>query len=170
MSVIGLDLALATTGWALVDVHGQQVCGQIVTNEADALEPRLAHIEDGIANLVLNNRPTLIVIEDQAPGKLNRKVTHIPEVHGIVRKLLWASHQRFLLVTPGQIKKLATGKGTAAKPEVLGAAIRRLGYAGNSFDEADALWAAHLGWHALWSPKVELPQLHRDALKAVKLG
>jgi hypothetical protein len=47
-------------------------------------------------------------------------------------------------VPVGTIKKHATGKGNANKQAMLTAAHQRLGYAGDSDDEADALWLLHL--------------------------
>jgi hypothetical protein len=62
------------------------------------------------------------------------------ELRGVVK--LWAQVHRVALVQvePGDLKRFATGKANAKKPEMLEAARRRLSYPRDDEDEVDAIW------------------------------
>ena len=49
-------------------------------------------------------------------------------------------------------------------------AVRRLGYAGSSNDEADALWLACAGHHLLGHPVIDVPKINAAALAAIDMG
>ena len=62
------------------------------------------------------------------------------ELGGVLRRMLFRQGTPLYTVPPASVKKFATGQGNASKEAVLVAAVHSLGYAGNSTDEADALW------------------------------
>lgn len=69
-------------------------------------------------------------------------------------------------VIPSSLKKYATGRGNAKKEEMLASAIRRLDYAGSSFDEADALWLREMALDH-YTGQVRVPESHRVALAKI---
>ena len=114
------------------------------------------------------DHPDLVVIEGFSYGSKGSSTVDIGGMGWIVRVALYEAGIPYEVVSPSTIKIFATGKGTAAKDDVLLAAVRRLDYQGNSKDEADALWLYALAMHALGSPIVSLPQTHLRALDKVK--
>lgn len=74
----------------------------------------------------------------------------------------------FIVIPPSSVKVFATGKGSAGKDEMFAAAIRRLGYEGNSKDQCDALWIYHATMAALDLPLVQMPQAHLKALIPIR--
>ena len=73
-------------------------------------------------------------------------------------------------VTPGGVKKYATGSGSSGKDAVLAAVIRRypaVAVSGN--DEADALVLAAMGARWLGAPlEASLPAVNLQAMEAVR--
>lgn len=162
LSVLALDLSLTSTGWAHTD-------GGIGTIEVDGSGvERLDAILGRIIELSVG--ADLVLVEGYSMG--SRKTSHahaLGELGGLVRWSLWVRGIPYVEVPPSCLKKLATGKGNAKKEAVLAEAIRRLGYAGCSTDEADALWlltAAQVRLNLPGAP--QLPQTHLDGLTKVQ--
>lgn len=165
-TVLGLDLSLTSPGCATVHATPDGPVGLAWTLRVrDTGTARLRMIRDTIT-MFLDGRPAdLVVIEGYAHGRPNQ-AHQLGELGGVVRVALTEHGTRWTTLPPATVKKLATGKGNADKAAVLAAAIRRLGYAGSSTDEADALWLAHAGHVLLGRPLVDLPQAHLAALAA----
>lgn len=154
--VLGLDLSLTSTGWAHQGEHG-------VIRTSDNGVGRLINIRDKVRDLV-GIQTDLVVIEGYAYGRPNQ-ATHLGELGGVIRVLMWELLVPFVEISPATLKKTATGNGNAPKEEMLAAAIRRLGYTGHSFDEADAMWLAWCGEAAYgWR---ETTKQQADALRKV---
>lgn len=161
-SIVALDLSLACTGWC-------------TTGDVGTLSPpdrvrgvqRLAWIRDAILERAAD--AALIVIEGYgfAPGRGNA-ARELGELGGVVRLALYEAGHGYVEVSPASLKKYSCGRGNAPKNEVLAAAIRRLGYAGHSGDEADALWLHAMALDALDLPGAPtVPALHREALAKI---
>ena len=112
------------------------------------------------------HHPDLVVIEGYSYASGN-KAHDVGELGGVVRLALHEAGIRFEVVAPKTIKTYACNNGGASKDDMLLAAVRRLGYEGNSKDEADALWLYALAMHALGEPIVSVPATHLRALKAL---
>lgn len=93
----------------------------------------------------------------------------IGELGGVLRLGFYQQKLPMVIVPPSKLKKFATGKGSAKKGEtkivMVGAAIRRLDYEGNSHDVADALWLLQMGLHHYKLPGASpLPKINMEAL------
>lgn len=165
--VVGLDLSLTSTGWASIAADGTLRWGVIappgprrpIGERLDVLRREVATLTAG-AELVVIEGP---VVRSSAAVALGR-------VHGVVEHALWSLGTRMVIAPPATVKMLATGRGNAAKPDVRGAARQRLGYAGESDDEADAVWLADLGARLLGWPRSPLPQAHLRSLDKLVLS
>ena len=157
--ILALDLSLTSSGYATPD-------GQVGTlKPGNRRGPeRLSWVRDEILALEHDHDVDLIAIEGYSYGSKGRATFSIAELGGVVRCALYDAGLDYLEVSPAVVKKYATGKGNAPKDLVLVEAVKRLGYAGSSTDEADALWirAAVADLHG--TPVVEVPQTHRAAL------
>lgn len=167
MNVVGLDLSLTATGIAFADGSTQTL-----KMPCKGME-RLRALRDAILVRVIGagDRPRadLVVVEGYAMGTSRQAQSYaIGELGGVVRFALWTEAVTYVDVAPAALKKFACGKGNAKKDEVFAAAIRRLGYEGNSHDEADALWLRAMGLAAVEEPVVALPAKNLEALDAVR--
>lgn len=163
--IVGLDLALTCTGWSTLDRAGALQWGTITPSRSLPMGGRLDHIRQRAAELVAG--ATLVAIE--APVVRTPAAVVLGQVHGVVVHRLWELEVAVLIVPPATLKMLATGKGNAPKPDVRGAARKRLGYADESDDEADACWLADLAARLLGWDRPPLPAGHLRALDKVTL-
>lgn len=165
-TVLALDLSLTATGVA--DIDGTPYT--IASKEKGAA--RLHDIRTQVTRYLDGGGTTwragLVAIEGYAFGRANQ-AHQMGELGGVIRHLLWMLTVPMVEVSPSQVKQYACGKGSAKKDDVFAAAIRRLGYEGNSKDEADALWLRALVLDALGHPVVTVPAQHRKALAKVVL-
>lgn len=188
MSVVGLDLSLTATGMAIANKNGA-ACRR-VKSKAPPTERgpkgkklpatlgqrrhRLHKLAGEIERTVLpiggGRLPDLIVVEQPAYSQTQGSQHDRSGLWWLVIERLWARNCRVVEVAPTQVKKYATGKGTASKEEVLAAVVRRY----NSVDvaddnEADALVCAAMGARHMGYPLEEsLPAKNLEALGAVR--
>ena len=157
--VVGLDLSLTSSGVATRDR------AFTLPTTLRGVE-RLAHLRSTILSLV--GPLDLVVIEGYSYGSRSSQAHALGELGGVIRLALHEGGIRYVIVPPKSVKKYATGKGNAGKEEMLTEAVRRLGYAGHSNDEADALWLRAMALDALGAPFVKMPEAHRIALTAIE--
>ena len=163
-AVVGLDLSLTASGIAHVD-GTVEVFRPASDPTANYGLDRVDEIRDRIT-LVLSGTPDLeLVMIEGLAFAAHDNARQLAMLAGIIRMALFDAGHAFLTVTPGTLKKYATGKGNAPKEAVVDAAQKRLRYQGYNNNEADALWLRAIGWELVGIPLVDLPVSHRDALK-----
>ncbi|MGV9756980.1 Holliday junction endonuclease [Streptomyces tricolor] len=155
--VLGLDLSITATGYALPD-------GQTGTFKGPwkgdwrlvAIKTAIAGQADGI---------DLAVIEDLPTHAKSAGITGM--VHGAVRTVLMELGVPYVLITPATLKAYATGKGNADKTAMAIAALKRAGREFTDDNQCDAWWlrAAGLDWYG--APEFEVPKAQRDRLGKV---
>lgn len=161
VAAIGIDLSTTSTGiCAHMDAPRCLVAGK---REGMA---RLQWIRDAISDDIAATQATVAVLEGYSMGQA--RGTSRPflsgELGGVVRLMLFERGIPYVDVAPATLKLFATGKGKGRKEGVLVAAAHRLGYRGDSSDEADAMWLYALGMHLLGSPVIALPASHTRTL------
>lgn len=160
--LLALDLSLNSTGWCVaLDTYGTLDPGSRRGAE------RLSWVRDQVLELEHKFQIETVCIENYAFARPNQ-AHQVGELGGVVRTSLFDAGIEFVEVAPSSVKKYATGKGNASKNAMLVAAGKRLGYDGDSNDEADAMWLHALVRDALGLPWVTVPQGHRDAVEAVR--
>lgn len=165
--ILGLDLSLSSTGWAILHPDGRTATG-LITPDGD-LTCRLVSIRAALDDHLAHPAVEMIVIEDLIRNP-RFGGTALGMVHAVCRLAIYDAYYRrvcprVLYVPPATLKTLATGKGGAGKAEVLASAIRRLGYDGHSDDCSDAAWLADYGARLLGWDRPALPATHLRALK-----
>lgn len=134
MNILALDLSLTASGWALSGgPSGIYSPPKLATGVR-----RMIAIRDAMLGYATN--ADLVVIEGFAYGAKGRAVLDIAGMGWLVRVALVERGYPVVEVPPASLKMFATGKGNADKNAMLGEAIRKLHYAGNDHNEADALW------------------------------
>lgn len=184
-SVVGIDLSLTSTGVAVVNHKGATAVQRVRSKapstprnaktgkpEPATLEQRHERLQSIWRKVVQLARWAELVVVEQPAFSAQGGQHHD-------RSGLWWDVVHELLnlgvplveVTPGAVKKYATGKGNAGKDDVLAAVVRRyaaVAEVGNN-DEADALVLAAMGARHLGFPLEEsLPTKHLEALEAVR--
>lgn len=162
--IVGLDLALNCTGWASLTAAGDLRWGTINPPRNAPIGARLDRIRQAVAQ----HAAGAVLVAVEAPVVRTPAAVALGQVHGVVLHRLWELDAQVLVVPPATLKMLATGKGNAPKPDVRGAARRRLGYGDESDDEADACWLADLGARWLGWDRPDLPATHLRALDKLR--
>jgi Holliday junction resolvasome RuvABC endonuclease subunit len=162
--VIGLDLSLtcsgiAGIGWTDTIRPGAKLRGH----------ERLQWIQERVGDFVRTS--DLVIVEGPSYGNQGqqRQSGHHERagLWWLITQTLWTIKTPFAVVTPAGRAKYATGRGNAAKADVVREVTRRFDWFDGGEDEADALILAAMGADHLGHPMVVMPKLHRDALDAV---
>ncbi len=132
MRILGIDPALRTTGYGIIQVDSGQVrlvdAGVIRSNANLPFEQRLLEIHSGVAELLAEHRPDSFAIEDLY-SHYQRPTTAVQMGHA--RGVIYlASAQAGLYVNAyaaTQIKKMLTGNGHASKGQIQMAVKLQLG-------------------------------------------
>jgi Holliday junction resolvasome RuvABC endonuclease subunit len=165
LRVIGLDLSIVSTGYALPDGS----TGRIKTRQRDG-DHRLCVIRDRVAELVAEHRPDVAVLEDMPTKMQPTAVKAIGRVHGVVNGALLDAGVPYAYVAPATLKKYATDNGNAPKEDMAAAAYLA---AGVEFpddpkgDRCDGWWLRAAGHDAYGAALFELPAAQRERLTKV---
>lgn len=164
MNILAIDLSLTATGYAIGATSGIL----LPPKGLDRGEARLDWILRQVLQLAASGEAEIAILEGYSYASAN--VAHqLGELGGVVRWGLYRRGVPYVEIAPGTLKKFAAGRGNAKKPEMLAAAIKRLGYQGHDDNEVDALWLQQVGLHAFGLPgAADLPKLQLEAIAKVK--
>lgn len=159
--VIGLDLSLTETG--IATTAGQTT---IKTSPDTRLEDRLLTIRDSIYRTISDaGSNPLVVIENYVTRSPAASILGM--VHGVIRVHLHEHHIPYVLIPPASLKRYATGKGNATKPDIRVAILQRYSQDIRNDNACDAFVLRAMGLDALGTPLAALPQTHRQALDKI---
>lgn len=120
MTILGLDLSLASSGRCIFSNNKVISYGKITTKKQDFENDldRLKHIADEIQLIINEHEIEYAVIEDSVPAKHSRSVMQLNILKGEVIRTLTLNFIPVGLIFPSSVKKLVTGNGKASKEEV----------------------------------------------------
>jgi len=95
------------------------------------------------------------------------QAVHLVELGGIIRHSLWSNNIRYVDVPPSNVKKYATGRGNAPKPDIRMEVYKRFGVDYADDNACDAFVLAAMGLDALGHPLIAMPATHRVALNKI---
>lgn len=156
-NVIGIDPSLTATGIAYHD-------GTTVTCAGNDGDKRLIMLYGYITGAA--EGASLAIVEDLPTHAHGAGKTGM--AHGVVRLALMNQGVRYITVAPSTLKKFATGKGNATKPDMRMSLFQRAGLDIRDDNQNDAYWLRELGLHLIGEPTFDLPKTHRAALDAVR--
>jgi len=162
MTVLALDLSLTATGHCSSD----GAIGTIIPKTKGTA--RIVFIVDEVLDEVHRSKPKLIIMEDIPFGGRNNAAGPLAMLHGALRYMLHDRGCPFVTVPPASLKKYATGKGNATKPDMRMALFQRHGLDLRDDNQVDAWWLMHMALDHLGEPIIVLPKTHRDALAKVE--
>lgn len=167
-SVIGLDLSLSSTGIAYPSPTDW---------ETDSYQPkssgmqRLSDIRGWLDDHLSSFREIVVVVEGYSFSSRNAQAHALGELGGVVRLHLWDSGIPYVDVPPTSRAKFATGKGNAAKSEVVSAVSARTGIAwvGRGADDMCDAWVLQeMGLAKMGSPRFNWPAENMKALEKIE--
>ncbi|MEO8177072.1 MAG: crossover junction endodeoxyribonuclease RuvC [Sphingomicrobium sp.] len=158
MRILGLDPGLGTTGWGLIEAHGNRLShvanGELKTKTAEPLPMRLANLADQLEALIAEHRPDGAAVEEIFVNKNPQSTLKLGQARGVVVMLAARSG-----ITVGEyaarlVKKAVVGSGGAEKAQVHAMVARLLpGVKIAGPDAADALAVAITHAHHLASAR-----------------
>lgn len=169
--VVGLDVSLTSTGVAIIGDGGFRT-GRVLSKgtKGDSLADRhfrLARLRDEINRLVPAD--ALVVIEQPSYGSTTGSHHDRSGLWWmVVNAVLFWGHP-IAEVAPATLKRAATGKGNAAKDQVLAAVVKRYPDADVTDNNiADAVVLAALGSRHLGRPVEADTQFLKEAVAKVR--
>lgn len=161
INVVGLDLAIRGG----IGVCGDDTTAETITTKLEG-DDRLEDLEQRV--LASCAEADVVVLEDYVTGVYASSVTGM--VHGVVRLGLKRAGIPYAVMSPAGVKKLATGKGNTKKTALAVALMKRAGLELADDNQVDAWWLRLAGvlHYEPDAVTLQLPQVHLDALKAVK--
>lgn len=162
LSIMGVDLSLTSTG---VCINGSLSVIKAASRGAE----RLSVISTSVVQLAQDNNVDIVVIEGYSFASRNSQAHSIGELGGSVRMRLWESGIPYIDVPPTCRAKFATGRGNAAKTEVMSAVSAKTGlvFSGSGADDMCDAWilsemcCARLGLSAYTWSTVQLSSLDK---------
>ena len=158
MIFLGLDPGLQSTGWGVIEAHGNRLRhvanGQVKSRADDALGQRLVQLYEALEAIIAEYRPDAAAVEETFVNQNPRSTLKLGQARGVA--LLAASRCGIVVgeYAPSVIKKAVVGVGQAEKDQVH-AMVKRLlpGVNVAGSDAADALAIAIAHAHILSSSK-----------------
>ena len=135
MNILGIDLSLTSTG---ISVNGET---GTITTQAKGAE-RLSIISLAILDAIIDNSVEIVAIEGYSFASRNSQAFSIGELGGVVRTRLWERNIPYVDIPPTCRAKFATGRGNAAKTEVMSSISAKTGmiFAGKGADDMCDAW------------------------------
>lgn len=161
--VSGLDLSITATGVAHA-VEGA-ACTHLIKTKDGTGDLRLMVIKLQVRERVAGSE--FVLIEDLLENSLRAGTTGM--VHGGVRTMLQEEGIPYGMIPPTSLKKYATGKGTAGKPEMAVAAFKRGGVEFSDDNQCDAWWCYVMALDHLGVPLFDMPAVNRESLKNIRM-
>ncbi len=156
MILLGLDPGLRTTGWGVIESHGNRlkhVAHGIVTSTAtNDLAQRLLQLHDGLMSVLESWQPDGAAVEQTFVNKNPDSTLKLGQARGVVLLVPALRGVPVAEYSANHIKKAVVGVGHAAKEQVHAMVSRLLPGAKNmSADAADALAVAICHAHHMQS-------------------
>jgi len=169
--VVGIDPSLSATGVCTATGQLRTLKSQPDNGSVKDRADRIVDLADRVVDC-LRDDVALVVIEGPAYAQQAQAGVHL-------RAGLWwqivthihlaRSAAQVVEVSPTTLKKFATGKGNATKPDMRMALYQRGGLDVRDDNQADAWWLRELGLHLLGDPdRLMLPKAHTVALDKVR--
>ena len=143
MRYVGLDLS-TKTGLVILDKSGQVIkAEEITTKEKNDPQRMIILTEEIMSNL---KEDDVIAIEGFSYGSRGRGISFQFGYGYAVRIALFTANKPFLIVTPSQVKKYATGKGNSSKDNMILPIFKKWGFEHDSDNVRDAYVLAKIAF------------------------
>jgi crossover junction endodeoxyribonuclease RuvC len=163
LNPVGLDLSLTSTGFS---------CGDLIETISVPIKgpERLVVIRDRIIDLLTSIENPCVCVEGYSFASRNSQAHSIGELGGVIRVALWEKSIPYVEIPPTTRAKFATGKGNAAKTEVMSAISARTGivWSGKGADDmCDAWILEEMGLTTIGRSRFDWPAVNLSALEKI---
>lgn len=122
MRIIGIDPGTGILGFGVIDVHAGKTklvtAGVIRTPAHTPLPERLEEIYDGLTEIIVETKPTVMAIEKLFFSRNITTAISVAQARGVAMLTGRQAKLRIEEYTPNEIKQAITGYGAAKKPQV----------------------------------------------------
>ena len=165
--IIGLDLSLTHTGWAILNYNKTIDYGTIIPKKLKGAM-RLSFIRNKLKKVIKKYKPVLAVIEGYAYSPNANMSFSIGENGGVVKLMLWANGIDCINVAPKTLKKFTTSNGNASKTQMAKAVKLKWKEEFKTDHEVDAYALAKMGYYILSGDYGNLNEKELEAIKTVE--
>lgn len=144
ITTLGIDQSLSSTGLVVLKNGLPKAHKLTKTNSKWEHERSIHEVLRIVDSALLHFLPDLTLMEDYAYNRGQRSATVLHELGGVIKQGLWRASVPWKSIAPSEVKKFATGKGTATKEEMIEAAQAEWPKCPNQTDIADAYWLARM--------------------------
>ena len=139
-NILALDIA-THCGWAISrTLYG---VWNLTPKRDESVGMRLIRFRAKVHEIIKDEKVNLVVFE-RPGGRHVGAVIVQSELQGQIKVICEDLKIPYRGYSSQEIKKFATGKGNAGKPQMIAAAQSKLKYPGDNDNEADALWLLEL--------------------------
>lgn len=147
MLILGIDPGLQKTGWGIIQSIDNRLSycasGLIKTNAKDILSARLAHLHQGLSEIIKAYQPQAAAIEETFVNKNPQSTLKLGQARGVLIAVPALHGLEVAEYATNKIKKSVVGSGHADKNQMQMMVKTLLPTCGQvSEDEADALAVA----------------------------
>lgn len=149
MRILGIDPALTTLGWGIIEAHLPKIhfisSGLIKTKAEDELYLRLSEISTKIRSVITQYQPNAVAMEITFLNNNAASSLKLAYVRGAIMSIIGELQISYYEYSPNQIKKTLVGAGHAQKEQLKYMLQMILSGIKTdiSLDEADALSTAY---------------------------
>jgi len=154
ITIIGIDPGLAATGVGIVRGNGRNVAGysfgSINTSKSNSLPNRLHHIFAKTFQILTDEKPNLMVIEDVfSLSKYPKSGISLGQVTGVVMLAGWQTGVSAVEIPVREAKQVLTGNGNASKMQLEASVRHRLNHPSpiRPYHASDAMGLALIGFY-----------------------
>lgn len=131
MVILGIDPGTATSGYGVIEKNGKGTeaikWGLIETNKEDKIENRFLGIYKGLAKVIVDFKPDVMVIEKVFFATNAKTAISIGQAQGVMLYCAARNNLKVVEYAPGTIKKVVSGTGRANKKDIQKAVRTKLG-------------------------------------------
>src|SRR5699024_327242 len=142
VNYIGIDPS-TKTGIVILDNDGNVLLEEEITGTGDKDPKRMVTLTNKIINQIKGQNST-ICIEGFSYGSKGRGISFQFGLGHAIRNEMFKHDIKYINVSPGQLKKFATGKGNTSKDNMILPIYKRWGYEHDSDNVRDAFVLAQI--------------------------
>jgi crossover junction endodeoxyribonuclease RuvC len=161
ITIIGIDPGLSATGVAIVRGNGRSVAGysfgSISTSKKNSLPIRLDRIFSELLQILKNEKPDLMVIEDVfSLAKYPKSGIALGQVTGVVMLAGCQAGVPSIEVPVREAKQVLTGNGNASKIQLEESVRHRLKHPSpiRPYHASDAIGLALIGYYRYYDDRI----------------
>lgn len=164
-TVAGFDLSLTSTGYSVL--QGDKILERGTVGGTYKDFRRLILITDGVQRLCNEHKPKMVCLEGYSFAS-RHKLADLGELGGLTKYFLYQLRVPFTIVSPNQLKKFITGKGTGKKNVVILHTFKQYGVEFDNDDECDAYVLARIAQAILNADLSSLNKTQQEVIKKLK--